>query len=373
VGNTPVARLFVTGNPDNTTGGTGTVSATIGGTTITGSGTNFNIVIGNSYTIKIGSNVYAVRSVDSATQVTIFGTIAATVSGSAWTFRKPTFLGQDYNQVSLFGINSLGQNHLKDATAPAVIFERKSARSWLARVVSSNNNRWELRNDTANTTPFYIDGSAPDLSLYIDSVGHQVLASVAGSTTESSFWSDSTQKALQTYVAGIEQTLSGTIFTQTNTVTVANTVTETALTGTGVGTLTLPANFFTIGKSLNLVVRGFMSDTGTPTLRIRVKLGSTTIGDTGAVALVGTINNEVFEVSYSLTCRTTGATGTVIGQGHFEFDNSTNSGLFEGMPSTGTTTIDTTATQAISVTAEWGTADPADTISATNCTIEVLN
>ena len=88
---------------------------------------------------------------------------------------------------------------------------------------------------------------------------------------------------------------------------------------------------------------------------------------------VGTITNEVWEVSYILTCRTTGASGTVIGQGHFEFDNSTNSGLFEGMPATGTTTIDTTASQAVSVTVEWGAADAANTISCTNLILEVLN
>lgn len=199
------------------------------------------------------------------------------------------------------------------------------------------------------------------------------LAQAAGSTTDGDIWSDSTQKSLQTFIAGVEQTLSGTIFTQTASTTVANTVTETTLIGSGVGTVTLPANFFVAGKTIRLTVLGIVSDTGTPTLRIRVKLGSTTIGDTGAVALVGTVANDVFQGLYTLTCRTTGATGTVIGQGSFQFDNSTNSGLFEGMPSTGTTTIDTTVSQAVSLTVEWGTADVADTISCTNVTLEVLN
>jgi hypothetical protein len=160
------------------------------------------------------------------------------------------------------------------------------------------------------------------------------------------------------------------IFVQTASVTVADTTTETTLTGAGQGNLTLPANFFTVGRTIRLKAMGVFSDTGTPTLNIRFKLGSTTICSTGAVALAGTIANNVWSVDIELTCRTVGASGTVIAQGLFTYDESTHAGTTEGLASTTTTTIDTTASQAVGITVQWGSASASNTITATNLTVE---
>jgi hypothetical protein len=199
--------------------------------------------------------------------------------------------------------------------------------------------------------------------------GHLQLSALAGATVDGSLWNDSIQKAIQVFESGVEQTLSGTLFTQTNTVTVANTVTQTALTGTGVGTLTLPANFFVAGKTIRLRMWGYYSSTGNPTITVRVKLGSTTIGTmTGSS---GNGSNDTFEAWSDITCRTTGGTGTVFTQGVYREVQS--SGLIAGTDNTSTTTVDTTASQAVSITVEWGTAAAGNTISATNFTLEVLN
>jgi len=161
-------------------------------------------------------------------------------------------------------------------------------------------------------------------------------------------------------------TPSGSLFVQTNSVTVGNTVSELTLLGTGQGSLTLGANFFRAGKSFRIWARGVISDTGTPTLRIRVKLGATTILDTTAVTLAGTLSNNEWEMNCLVTCRTVGVSGTVFAQGHFqEFPNNRL-----GMPNTTTSTIDTTASQVINITALWGTADPANTMTCTNVMIE---
>lgn len=163
--------------------------------------------------------------------------------------------------------------------------------------------------------------------------------------------------------------IPGVLFTQTNTVTVANTVTETALTGTGVGSLTLPANFFVAGKTLRLRMWGYHSSTANPTITAKIKLGSTVIGTmTGSS---GNGSNDTFIVWGDITCRTTGAAGTVFTQG--EYNEIHSSGLKIGTKNTATNTIDTTASQAVSITIQWGTADVGNTISATNFTLEVLN
>ncbi len=166
------------------------------------------------------------------------------------------------------------------------------------------------------------------------------------------------------------QSLPGVLFTQTADATVANTVTETTLVGTGVGSMTLPANFFAVGKTLRIKMHGYHSSTASPTIRIKVKLGSTVVLDTTAV---GSKNgtNEAVEMDGVITCRTTGATGTVYSQG--QYHELQNPAVDAPMLNTTATTIDTTASQVVAITAEWGTADPGNTITSTNLVLEVLN
>lgn len=162
----------------------------------------------------------------------------------------------------------------------------------------------------------------------------------------------------------------GVLFTQTSSATVANTVTETTIIGSGVGSVTLPANFFVAGKTIRLRGYGFHSTTGSPTVRLRIKLGSTTILDTTAINSHVATDAQV-DWEGIITCRTTGATGTVIGQGFYqEFQNPDVS---IGMVNTTTTTIDTTSSLAVNATIEWGTADVGNTITVTNLILEVLN
>jgi hypothetical protein len=228
----------------------------------------------------------------------------------------------------------------------------------------------------------------------IDSTGYvgvgvtspSALLSVAGSTTtrasmniatgtaptsanSGDVWHDATQKTTYINNAGVNQSHSGTLFTQTADATCANTTTETTLTSTGVGTLTLPANFFVAGKTIKLQAYGFHSSTSGTTVTIRIKLGSTTIltatGTSGPDTNAGIIMDTV------ITCRTTGASGTVSGQGVYtEIGNSPN---FRQMTNTAAVTVDTTTSQAISMTAQWGAASAGRTITVTNLSVQVLN
>lgn len=235
-----------------------------------------------------------------------------------------------------------------------------------------------------NATPVAQQSATTDLGTALSNLGFRaagtaypittsgpvVLTASSGGTTEGQIWNDSTQKTITAYESGLKQYISSSIFTQTQSVTVANTVTETALTGTGVGTLTLPANFLIAGKTIRITARGIHSATGSPTIQIKIKLGSTTILDTGANNS-GTSTNTEFALDGIITCRTTGASGTLMGQGAYREDD-VNANLF-GMVNTATTTIDTTVSQAISVTAQWGTASSDNTITLTNLMVEILN
>lgn len=226
---------------------------------------------------------------------------------------------------------------------------------------------------TANLQEWQNSGGS--ILLSVDADGRSVFTTAAsGSTTAGALWRDSTQKALQSYLDSIEQTLSAVIFVQTASKTVANTTTETTLNSTGVGSLSLPTNFFVIGKKIRIVARGYRS-TANPsgTLRIRVKLGATTILDTTALTATNGLTNRAWELNGVIVCRTTGAAGTVMAQGRCHMAQTTTTANFWEMLNTSTIVIDTTAAQAITVTAQWGTADASNTITCSNLSTEVLN
>lgn len=162
-------------------------------------------------------------------------------------------------------------------------------------------------------------------------------------------------------------------FVQTANKTVANTVTETTLLTTGQGRIAIPNDYLIVGRTIRCRLSGFISDTGTPTLNIKVKLGSVTLAQTTAIALAGTVTNNVWELVFDLAVRTVGATGTMIGQGRFWYDNTTQTGAHWGLPMTAAATIDTTVANSLDVTATWGAADVANTITCTNVLMEVLD
>jgi len=169
--------------------------------------------------------------------------------------------------------------------------------------------------------------------------------------------------------SSISQSLATTIFTQTSSVTVANTTTESTLVGSGVGRVTIPSDFLLEGKTLRLAMMGYLSDTATPTLNMKVKLGSTTLVSTGAVALSGTISNNHWQLEALITCR---GVNTLFAQGQFNYDNSNQTGKMEGMVATSASTVSTGIDNLLDITATWGAADAANTITCTHFIVEAL-
>jgi hypothetical protein len=165
----------------------------------------------------------------------------------------------------------------------------------------------------------------------------------------------------------VEDLIDTGSFSQTAGVTVANTVTETALPGAGEGSLTLDANYLEVGRSLLLKAYGVVSDTGTPTLTVRFKIGGTEIVSTGALSTGGSLSNAGWDIEVLLTCRTAGASGTVFVNGLFR-----HSTTLTPLTSTSTDTVDTTGTLALDVTAQWDTASASNTITCDNLVVTQL-
>jgi hypothetical protein len=160
------------------------------------------------------------------------------------------------------------------------------------------------------------------------------------------------------------------IWTQTQAVTVANTAAETTVIGTGVGNLTLPANWFVAGRTLQISLNGYHSAVSNPNLQIRVKLGSTVLLDTGSVPTANSANAGL-TVSGAITCLTTGVSGTFNADGIYG-ESGVGAGIF-GMVNTAPVTVNTTTTQTINITVQWDTASSGDSFTAGTVVIKAVN
>lgn len=154
-----------------------------------------------------------------------------------------------------------------------------------------------------------------------------------------------------------------------STAAVTNTTSETTLVPTG-GSATIGANVLVPGANYKIHARGIINNTGTPTLEIKAKLGSVVIADTTAFTTVSIAGNNVWTFDCDIACNSIGASGTVYAQGAFNyFSAATTSNPVQAGNSTATT-IDTTASKALGLTATWGTASSSNSITCTNLTFE---
>jgi len=155
---------------------------------------------------------------------------------------------------------------------------------------------------------------------------------------------------------------------------VTATVTESSLIGTGVGTLTVPANSFKVGDSFHAKLIGHMSCVGSATLEIRVRSGSTLLADTGVIALDATTNKH-WEINVYFTIRSLGvATVASMASGGL-FSYIKNSGTnFEGANFSiiNNTTFDTTVINTLNITAQWNTNNSGNSIYSELCILHKL-
>lgn len=168
----------------------------------------------------------------------------------------------------------------------------------------------------------------------------------------------------------IQNGLATTQFTMIGNATVANTVAETTLIGAINGSTTIPANRLTAGATVRIRLRGVIADTLTPTIRFRAYIGATAYIDTGAVALVALGGTQSWTFEGEITIRTTGAGGTALGNGHVEFSLATQADM--DSLNVAASAIDTTVAQTVNWTVQWGTAAPANTITNTIGTCEIV-
>lgn len=172
-------------------------------------------------------------------------------------------------------------------------------------------------------------------------------------------------------------TAPSVLFTQTSDATVTNTTNETTIIGTGVGSLTLPADFLIVGRTIRLRVGGVYTTPAiaTPSVLIKVKVGTAIVATVTTSGLLSGATNLEFDGEVLVTCRSTGSSGSVATHGDIEYSTGVGGTIsVDSLNNAGAvTTVNTTLSNVINVTVAWDTATTTRIIKSTICTIEILN
>lgn len=186
----------------------------------------------------------------------------------------------------------------------------------------------------------------------------QAMAQEPSSPVNGGWWYNSTQKTMKYEVAGSTMSVVGNLLTSVQVSTVSNTTTAS---DTIQSTTTLAANFWVAGKTLRLHMGGrFSDDAATPgTYQFDVKIGTFTVATTGAFTPTVSVTNKNWEIDLYLTCRSTGVSGTLVGNGKFDIPSqvaATGEADFT-MAESALSTYDTTMSGRFAVVLTMGTAD----------------
>jgi hypothetical protein len=165
-------------------------------------------------------------------------------------------------------------------------------------------------------------------------------------------------------------TITGGLFAQTaNSTPITNTAVETSLINGGVGSLSVPANFFKVGDSFRAIIAGVLNVANNQTIRIIVKDGTSILADSGAKAITN-ITNNVFSLNVDFTVRALGVPGvaSIVTLGTFHYTKTSN-GVTEGFAfnQINNTTFNTTIANALDITVQWGAANIGNSIYSDIC------
>ena len=176
--------------------------------------------------------------------------------------------------------------------------------------------------------------------------------------------SDNGAKTLVT-IPGVPTSNSYGLFSQTaNSTTITATTSELTLIDGGVGTLTVPANGFSVGDSFRVDMGGVMSAHNNDTIRIRLKAGAIDLGDSGPLTLPQ-IANQVWALSVTFTVRAIGGAGTasIVSLAQFHILKKA-SGTQQGFAwnTINSSTFDRTISNTLNITAQFSSTNATNSI-----------
>ena len=153
---------------------------------------------------------------------------------------------------------------------------------------------------------------------------------------------------------------------------VTNTTDELTVIGNGEGNLFVPANGFTKGNSFRVYIEGDISSLNNAELTINIRDNGNILASTGPMTLVTTSGNYYY-LDITFVVREIGAAGvaSLMTSGVFQYTKTANNTPETiGFNNLNNTTFDTTTLSTLDVTAQWGAADPANSIDTHILTLQ---
>lgn len=168
--------------------------------------------------------------------------------------------------------------------------------------------------------------------------------------------------------------------------TIANSNTETII----FPNVTIPGNYMSDGRGLELIAQGkFSTTTGPPTLRFRLRwggVGGTVLADSGTITTIASVTNAIWEIRLMIETRANGSSGSLSAMGWVELfgavaptvGSATGASARAAMGSAGITapasvTGDLTADTALALTALWSAASASNTLTGINYFLGAMN
>ena len=156
-------------------------------------------------------------------------------------------------------------------------------------------------------------------------------------------------------------------YSQTVQGTTINTTGEQSLVGTGVGSLSIPADAFAVGDSFHAKIGGKINATGgggRSEIIIRIKTGSTILATTDVFDL-DNATDQGWECELDFTIASIGATGSICTNGNFAYTKDGSRQVY-GYIFQDVQPIDTTISNTLDITAEWNVLNSGDDIYSAN-------
>ena len=145
--------------------------------------------------------------------------------------------------------------------------------------------------------------------------------------------------------------------------TITNTTAETSIVGSGVGSLSVPADIFVVGDSFHAKIGGIISAQNGDEITINIKTGATTLATTGLISLEA-VTSLGWEMEMDFTIASIGAAGDMCTNGNFAYNR--NTGSLEGFVFQDVQPIDTTVSNTLDITITWNQAKTQDQIYSAN-------
>lgn len=206
--------------------------------------------------------------------------------------------------------------------------------------------------------------------------------SAPSSPAYGNIWLDADRLEMVSFPNGNKEYIGGTLYASTTNAVISNTTAEKTLIGAGIGSLMLDTFYLVPGKTLRITASGLYGTQIVPVgLNVRVRMGTggaldttggTIILDTGTQTPAGNLTNLWWRLYADITCRTDGASGTVMAQSTWEHQSAgVGNPINWEMINSSNVVIDTTINQTIQLTAQWaGGVAAADSMMCTNFLLE---